>query len=289
MKKLLFILLFSISSIAQSQLAGKKIYFFGDSISYGVSVQPNECYAVLVSNALGMVLTDHKVYSIKGTCMMSQTPSCRVGCRHMEYRADNNQIPIYNPETDGLIFISYLTNDVGINLPNYTIENFGKAIDKVIQGLYNSGWPVDRIKFNIRYYMTDAGLAKYPSALYGYFVPATMERYNSFASLLKSKLDAQGIQSFDHYDRLKSEPYPESHLPDKIHPDKYFQSIIATDIIQEIKIENALSVTNFEINNSFSSVEYFNLLGQKIKEPKGIVIVKAEKNGVVYTYKRYYK
>ena len=289
MKKLLFLFLFSISSIAQSQLVGKKIYFFGDSISYGVSVQPNECYAVLVSNALGMVLTDHKVYSIKGTCMMSQSPSCRVDCRHMEYRADNNQIPIYNPEKDGLIFISYLTNDVGINLPNYTIENFGKAVDKVIQALFNAGWPVDRIKFNVRYYITDAGLAKYPSSLYGWFTPATMERYNSFASLLKSKLDAQGIQSFDHYNRLKSEPYPESHLPDKVHPDPYFHSLIAKNIIENINIDNTLSIINFEIDSSFKNVEYYNLLGQKIKEPKGIVIVKAEKNGVVYTDKRYYK
>ena len=285
MKKLLFLMLFSTSLFSQP----KKIYFFGDSISYGVSVQPNECYAVLVSNALGMVLTDHKVYSIKGTCMMSQTPACRVDCRHMEYRADNNQIPIYNPETDGLIFISYLTNDVGINLPNYTIENFGKAVDKVIQALFNADWNKDNIKFNVRYYIENAGLAKYQSQLYGSFVPATIDRYNAFAQVLRDKLESKGIQYFDHYDKLKSEPYPESHLPDKVHPDAYFHSLIAKNIIENIKFENTLSVKQFEIDNSFSNIQYFNLLGQKIKDPKGIVIVKAEKNGVVYTDKRYYK
>mgnify|MGYP003753988131 FL=1 len=47
MKKLIILLLVTLSLQAQ-----KKIYFFGDSISYGVSVQPNECYAVLISNAL---------------------------------------------------------------------------------------------------------------------------------------------------------------------------------------------------------------------------------------------
>jgi len=207
----------------------------------------------------------------------------------MEYRADNNQIPIYNPEKDGLIFISYLTNDVGINLPNYTIENFGKAVDKVIQALFNAGWPVDRIKFNVRYYITDAGLAKYPSSLYGWFTPATMERYNAFADLLKSKLSTQGIQYFDHYDTLNAVEYPYSHLPDKVHPDPYFHSLIAKNIIDNIKIENSLSVENFEGNSDFKSVEYYNLLGQKIKEPKGIVIVRTSKNGVVYTGKRYYK
>jgi lysophospholipase L1-like esterase len=281
MKKLLF-LLFSIATIAQP----KKIYFFGDSITRGVLVSPTENYAELVAKGLGLQKVNN---AISGTCMMYQTPACRVDCRHMEYKIDNNEVPTFNPETDALIFIAYLTNDVGINLPNYTIENFGKAIDKVIQGLYNSGWPVDRIKFNIRYYMTDAGLAKYPSALYGYFVPATMERYNSFASLLKSKLDAQGIQSFDHYDTLNAVEYAYSHLPDKVHPDPYFHSLIAKNIIAKIKIENALSVKNFEENNSISIVEYYNLLGQKIKEPKGIVIVKAEKNGIVYTDKRFYK
>jgi len=289
MKTILALLFFSISVFSQPQLLGKKIYFFGDSISYGVSVQPNECYAVLVSNSLGMVLTDHKVYSIKGTCMMSQTPSCIVDCRHMEYRVDNNQIPIYNPETDGLIFISYLTNDVGINLPNYTIENFGKAVDKVIDALFKANWPVDRIKFNVRYYMTDAGLAKYPSSLYGWFTPATMTRYNAFAQVLKDKLDAVGIQYFDHYDNLSKVDYPYSHLPDKVHPDAYFHSLIAKNIIENIKFENALSVKNFEENNSISIVEYYNLLGQKIKEPKGIVIVRTFKNGIVYTDKRFYK
>jgi hypothetical protein len=221
--------------------------------------------------------------------MMYQTPACRVDCRHMEYRADNNQIPIYNPETDGLIFISYLTNDVGINLPNYTIENFSKAIDKVIQGLYDKGWSKNNIKFNVRYYIENAGLAKYPSQLYGQFTPATIDRYNAFADVLKQKLDEQGIQYFDHYDSLSKVDYPYSHLPDKVHPDAYFHSLIAKNIIAKIKIENALSVKNFEENNSISIVEYYNLLGQKIKEPKGIVIVRTFKNGIVYTDKRFYK
>jgi len=286
MKTILALLFFSISVFSQPQLLGKKIYFFGDSISYGAGVTPTQSYPTIVANSLGMTKVN---FAIRGTCMMSQTPSCRVDCRHMEYFADNNGIPTFNAETDGLIFISYLTNDVGINLPNYTIENFSKAIDKVIQGLYDKGWSKNNIKFNVRYYIENAGLAKYPSQLYGQFTPATIDRYNAFADVLKQKLDEQGIQYFDHYDNLSKVDYPYSHLPDKVHPDPYFHSLIAKNIIENIKIENALSVTNFDVNNSFSSVEYFNLLGQKIKDPKGIVIVKAEKNGVVYTDKRFYK
>lgn len=280
MKKILFLLLFSITTIAQP----KKIYFFGDSITYGAGVLPPENYPTLLANSLGMTEVN---YAIKGTCMMSQTPSCRVDCRHMEYFADNNGIPTYNPETDALIFIAYLTNDVGINLPNYTIENLGKAIDKVIQELYNKGWSKDNIKFNVRYYIENAGLAKYPSSLYGWFTPATTDRYNAFAEVLRNKLDVQGIQYFDHYESLNKVEYAYSHLPDKVHPDAYFHSLIANNIIENIKL-NTLSTKTFELDNTFTNIEYFNLLGQKVKEPKGVVIVKAKKNGIVYTKKSYF-
>lgn len=279
MKKLLFLLV-SVSLFAQP----KKIYFFGDSITYGAGVAQSQSYPSIVANGLGITKVN---YAIRGTCMMSQTPSCRVDCRHMEYFADNNGIPTYNVETDALIFISYLTNDVGINLPNYTIENFSKAIDKVIQELYNKGWTKDNIKFNVRYYIENAGLSKYPSSLYGWFTPATIDRYNAFAQILRDKLDLQGIQYFDHYESLSKVDYPYSHLPDKVHPDAYFHSLIAKNIIENIKL-STLSIKTFELDTTFTNIEYFNLLGQKVKEPKGIVIVRAEKNGIVYTNKKYY-
>jgi len=281
MKKIVLLLLFSFSVVAQPQLVGKKIYFFGDSITYGANVTQSQAYPSIVANSLGMVKVN---FAIRGTCMMSQSPSCKVDCRHMEYFADNNGIPTFNAETDGLIFISYLTNDVGINLPNYTIENFGKAVDKVIEALFNANWPVDRIKFNVRFYMTDAGLAKYPSSLYGWFTPATLERYNAFAQVLRDKLDIEGIQYFDHYESLSKVDYPYSHLPDKVHPDAYFHSIIAKNIIDTIKL-STLNIKSFELDNSFTNIQYFNLLGQKVKEPKGVVIVRAEKKGIIYTKK----
>ena len=279
MKNILFLLV-SISLFSQP----KKIYFFGDSITYGAGVLPSQNYPTIVANSLGMAKVN---FAIRGTCMMSQTPSCIVDCRHMEYFADNNGIPTYNAETDGLIFISYLTNDVGINLPNYTIENFGKAIDKIIQALYKAGWNKNNIKFNVRYYIENAGLAKYPSPLYGSFAPATIERYNAFAELLRNKLDEQEIQYFDHYEGLSKVDYPYSHLPDKVHPDAYFHSLIANNIVENIQL-STLSIKTFELDSSFTNVEYFNLLGQKVKEPKGVVIVKAKKNGIVYTKKSYF-
>lgn len=278
MKKLILLLLLVITNITAQQ---KNIYFFGDSITYGASVLPSQSYPTLVANALNL----NKVnLAIKGTCMMSQSPSCRVDCRHMEYIANNSNIPIYNVETDSLIFISYLTNDVGINLPNYTIENFGKAIDKVIQATYKAGWNKTNIKFNVRYFIENAGLAKYPSSLYGWFTPATIDRYNAFAKVLRDKLDEQGIQYFDHYDLLNSIPYAYIHLPDKVHPDAYFHSLIAKNILDNLK-SNTLKVIIFNLDDTCTNIQYFNLLGQKINYPKGIVIVKFDKNNITYTKK----
>ena len=279
MKKILILFLFTISLMAQP----KKIYFFGDSITNGGNL--TNAYPILVANALGMTLVNHKQNAVGGTTMMTQTPSCLVDCRSMEYRVDTNQIPIYNSATDGLLFVAYLTNDVGINYTNYNIENFGKAIDKIIQALYKAGWNKDNIKFNVRYFITNDGLSKYPlSGNYGKFTASTIEKYNAFAELLRNKLDEQGIQYFDHYDLLNAIPDALTHLPDKVHPDAYFHSIIAKNIIDNIKLPT-LSINNFELDNTFKNVQYFNLLGQKVKETKGIVIIKAEKNGIVYTKK----
>lgn len=288
MKKTLLLLLFTTTVFSQiTNSKYKKIYFFGDSITYGAGVTASQSYPTIVANSLGMEKVN---FAIKGTCMMYQSPACKVDCRHMEYRVDKNDVPIFNPETDALLFVSYLTNDVGINLPNYTIENFGKAIDKIIQGLYKAGWNKNNIKFNVRYYIENAGLAKYPSNLYGWFTPATIERYNAFAELLRNKLDEQGIQYFDHYNTLNAVEFAYSHLPDKVHPDAYFHSLIAKNIIDTIKIENTLSTVTFELDNSFTNVEYYNLLGQKIKDPiKGIYILKAEKNNKIYIKKMYGK
>ena len=123
--------------------------------------------------------------------------------------------------------------------------------------------------------------------MYGSFAPATIERYNAFAELLRNKLDEQEIQYFDHYEGLSKVDYPYSHLPDKVHPDAYFHSLIANNIVENIQL-STLSIKTFELDSSFTNVEYFNLLGQKVKEPKGVVIVKAKKNGIVYTKKSYF-
>lgn len=281
MKKLIITLLFPILLIGQNQLQGKKIHFFGDSITAGIGTTNQQSYPYLVCSYFGATRVS---YAVQGTTLMQQIPINPISAKNMETWATPPLTPIFNPEIDGLIFVSFLTNDVGLNLTNYTLENFGKAIDNVVNGLLNAGWSKDRIKFNVRYFITDKGLNYVGIA--GVKIPATLERYNAFADLLKSKLDGYGIQYFDHWDTL-------SAIPDAVlkldaaqrHPNNLMHSVIAKNIVENIKLPT-LGVKTWILDDSFTDVQYFNLLGQKVLNPsKGIYILKASKNGIVYIKK----
>ena len=250
MKKLLFILL-SISVFAQnnfSSLKGKKFYYYGDSITFGYGFPANsEIYPKIVTDYYGGVLINRATSS---TTMMKQVP-IDVGAKYnMETLSET--LPIFNPNTDGILFISFLTNDVGLYFPNYTLENYGKAIDVIIVNAYKKGWRKERLKFNIRYFITEkgvnyVGLGAVPKS-------ANLIRYNEFADLLKSKLNKYGIQYFDHWESLSKVDNPVSHLdiPQR-HPDLYMHRIIADDIIKDLYIEK------------IKNVKYYNLFAEKMR------------------------
>lgn len=276
MKKIILLLLVSISVFSQD-LKGKKIYFYGDSITFGFNVN-GYVYPNLVSNYYGAVCVNN---AKSNSTMMKQEPVNILTGYNMEYMVET--VPDYNQETDGLIFIAFLTNDVGINLTNYTVENYGKAVDNIIKKLLDKGWTADKIKFNARYYITTKGLNYVPNM--GITIPADFNRYNAFSDILKKKLDGYGIQYFDFFNILSDVPNADSHLDwYQRHPDAYMHTLIAKNITENLKV-TTLNIKTFELDNTFTNIEYFNLLGQKVKEPKGIVIVKAEKNGIIYTKK----
>ena len=279
MKKLVLLFLVT-STFAQNSLIGKKFYFYGDSITAGDGLPINsETYPKIVTDYYNGILVN-KAFS--GTTMMKQSPVDALAKYNMQTLSE--ALPIYNPNTDGLLFIAFLTNDVGLYFPNYTLENYGKAIDVIIANAYKKGWSKDRIKFNSRYFITEKGvnylgLGSVPKS-------ADLIRYNAFADLLKSKLNGYGIQYFDHWDSLSIVENPESHLDEpQRHPDLFMHKIIADNILKDLYIENTLSTNDFKIDNTFSNIQYYNLLGQRISEPKGITIVKAEKNWKIYTKK----
>ena len=283
MKKLLIILL-SISTFAQndlSSLKGKRIWYFGDSITMGQDIGGLN-YPTYVSYYVGGITMNR---AVSGTTMMKQEPINKLASDNMESLVNYN-VPKFDKDKDGLIFIAFLTNDAGLFYPNYTLENYGKAIDIVINKLFELGWSVDRIKFNVRYYITDYGIDY--TNINRLYVPnkATLELYNAFADLLKLKLDGYGIQYFDHWDSLSSIPDAVSYLDAiEIHPNTFMHKIIADNIIKDLYIEPKLSTSEFEINETFTDILYYNILGQIVSEPKGITIVKGRKNGLLFTKK----
>jgi len=284
MKKLLFILL-SISTFAQndlSSLKGKYIYYYGDSITFSAGAG-QLTYADYLCNITESIKINK---AIQGTTMMKQIPIDKIAKSNMETAVD--YLPKYNSKTDGLLFISFLTNDVGLFYPDYTLENYGKAIDYIIEKAYQKGWNKDIIKFNVRYFITEKGI-DYTD--FGLGVPrkATLERYNQFADLLKSKLDDYGIQYFDHWDSLSSLHNPISNLDViEVHPNGVGHKVIFEDIIKDLYLVKNLSTDNFNTKEVISNIQYYNLLGQRISHPKGITIVKSEKNGIKFTKKIIY-
>ncbi|MEA1848939.1 hypothetical protein U9K52_08455 [Chryseobacterium sp. MHB01] len=216
-------------------LNGKDIYFFGDSITLGVNASIT--YSSIVTDAFNGTFVEGNGtvgFANSGATMMKQNPVNVIGFPNMEDWATPPYTPIYNPLTSGLLFVSFLTNDVGINLPNYSLANFNTAIDNVVAGLNNAGWPNNRIKFNVRYYLTAQGL-DYTSLIAT--TPADITRYNQFADALKSKLDGYGIQYFDHWDILSQIPDVETHLDaEGRHIDNYLHTFVADNIIQNCTI-----------------------------------------------------
>ena len=284
MKKLLLILLATTTIAQTSLLSGKKVYYFGDSITQGLGAS-NGQYPIAVSSAFNMVMINK---AAQGTTMMKQIPINVYAGNNMEFWATAPNTPIFNPATDGLVFVAFLTNDVGLNLPNYTVDNYSLAIDKVINGLLTAGWSKDRIKFIARYWITNTGL-NYTGTGAGVVTPSTLTRYNQFATVLINKCTTSGIQIFDFWDILSVVPNPLLEMDTaQRHPKAYMHSLIANKIISELWVNPTLSTTKFELDDTYTNIEYYNLLGQKILEPKGITIVKCKKKGITFTKKIYH-
>ena len=283
MKKLLLLLFITISAFAQNDLSvlkGKRMWYFGDSITMGQDIGGLN-YPTYLSYAVGGITMNR---AVSGTTMMKQIPIDKLGRFNMETLSET--IPLFDKDKDGLLFISFLTNDVGLFYNDYTLENYGKAIDYVIANAFSRGWDKDRIKFNTRYYITEYGIDYTNINRLGVPNKANLDRYNQFANLLKSKLNGYDIQYFDHWEVLEAVPNAVSYLDAlQIHPNTAMHKIIADNIMKTLYVTNNLSINTFTEKDVITDLEYFNLLGQKISEPKGITIVKGKNNGKSYTKK----
>lgn len=214
-------------------LEGKNLYFFGDSITVGVNATIP--FPDIITDYYNAVRVDNNgslEFARSGTTLMKQIPINYLNFANMVDWATPGFTPIFDENQDGLLFVSYLTNDVGINLTNYNLDNWQSDIDLVISGLITAGWPLERIKFNVRYFLTeDVGLD------YDLTPQATLDRYNDFADALKVKLTLAGIQYFDHWDILSAVPDPVSHLDAfQRHPDNFMHNLIAKNIIDNLTV-----------------------------------------------------
>ena len=220
------------------QLEGKEVFFFGDSNTVGTfSTLP---FADIVSNGLKMVrvrrigTTD---IARQGTTLMKRAPINAINFANMVDWSTPTFFPQYDQNKHGLVFIGYLINDVGLNLTNYTIDNFEADLRLIVDNILAKGWAKNRIKFNIRYFLTEAGLNFTTVANSGVTVPATMQRYNEFANRMIDVLNQLEIQYFDHWDLLSSQPNPTASLDShQRHFNNGFHALIGNNILNNLTL-----------------------------------------------------
>jgi len=189
------------------RLIGQEFYGFGDSIP---SITGNTTATVTFYDVLCQKLGMYRVKKIgateisrSGATMQKRAPINKIGSPNMVDWSSVQYCPVYNENTKGLVWLNYLTNDVGLNLPNYTPQNYATDMGIVFDNLLNSGWSNGRIKVNLRHFITLLGLDYTTVANSGVTIPATLERYNDFAGYGVEKCNEYGIQSFDLYDIFK--------------------------------------------------------------------------------------
>jgi len=194
-------------------LAGKNLYGFGDSIMANVNATTN--IADLAASNLLMTrvktLNSNNI-AVSGSTMMKRTPiNALSGSKNFLDWTLSADFPTYNASTDGLVMINYLTNDVGLNLANYTQANLITDFTTAINNVLAKGWPASRIKVLLRYRVTLAGI-DYTSLGAGVTVASTLQRYNDMATDLATTATSLGVQSFDFWDTLAALPTPDANL-----------------------------------------------------------------------------
>jgi len=201
------------ASSAFSALAGKNLYGFGDSIMANVNATTN----IADLTASNLLMTRVKTLNsnniaVSGSTMMKRTPiNALSGSKNFLDWTLSADFPTYNASTDGLVMINYLTNDVGLNLANYTRANLIADFTSAIGNVVAKGWPLARIKVMLRYRVTLAGI-DYTSLGAGVTVAADLQRYNDMATDLATTATSLGVQSFDFWNTLAALPTPDANL-----------------------------------------------------------------------------
>ena len=221
------------------ELRGGKAYFAGDSITANVNAtSANWCD--LVSWHFGMervkkIGTTNVNYANSGTTAINLPNP--IASTFPNLVQITELTPNFNPAKDGLFFMAYLTNDVGLNLPNFTVQKYKDDLSQAITNLLNKGWQVERIKVIGRYYGPIQGLNYTTVANSGVTIPATYERYDEFGVGAEEVCNLFGVQCFDLNKTLKYVAGADSHFDSvKRHFDSFMHSFGARKIIDDMII-----------------------------------------------------
>ena len=221
------------------ELNGKDMICAGDSITANVNAtSANWCDVVAWNfgmNRVKKIRTTNVNYANSGTTAINLPNP--IASTFPNLVQITELTPNFNPAKDGLFFMAYLTNDVGLNLPNFTVQKYKDDLGQALTNLLNKGWPVERIKVIGRYYCPIQGLNYTTVANSGVTVPATYERYDEFGIGAEEVCNLFGVQCFDLNETLKYVAGADSHFDSvKRHFDSFMHSHGARKIIDDMII-----------------------------------------------------
>lgn len=195
--------------LGQEKLNGGFIYYYSDSMNTLSGNVATITLADLVTSRFGMFRVK-KIGATElarsGATLQKRTPLNKIGSPNMVDWSSEQYAPVYDRKRDSVIFMNYLTNDVGLNYPDYNNANYEHDLKLIVLNLETAGWHRDNIKFVFRHAITEVGLNYTTVVGSGVTVPATMARYDSMAETGISVCQELGIQYFDFKHLFEDNP-----------------------------------------------------------------------------------
>jgi lysophospholipase L1-like esterase len=171
---------------------GLRLTTFGDSKTVGLySNNPPGNWATQLAAATGMTLNNK---GLSSSTLQKRSPVDVFGATNMVDRV--SEIPVYDPEVDGLMTFEYGANDWGCNRPNYTVANFITDYKTVIDAARVLGWPTKRILIMSPTWPTDTAFNWYYSLPSGMPAP-NRATYRQYVAACEQVAHAKGTLYFN--------------------------------------------------------------------------------------------
>ena len=208
-------------------LLGKTIHFYGNSITEGVDASPQSTnrWTTLFCGVRGATEDNHGVSG-----MTLCTNPCGTGFV-------SSVIPVYNPATDGALFIDFGTNDIGYagNGVFISTDLFRTTIRAVLSTAVDvKAW--ERLKVVV--------VSPYYALSYNAFIggcfgninnAATQNRADSFNNIVLEESRAKGVRVIDAMNGMRAlnNTY---YSTDSLHPNNAGHAFIANMVNQHLYI-----------------------------------------------------